>query len=77
MFESHRDVQLEPGSWSLWKTGRKVLIFSCPKCRKPKIIRQDVLSDGRLIGKVKCIEPLCPFDDEVTLLGWSRTEVYP
>jgi hypothetical protein len=77
MFESHKDVQLEPGSWSLWRTGRKILIFSCPTCRKPKIIRQDVLADGRVVGRVRCIERGCKFDDDLRLAGWVTGEIYP
>ena len=77
MFRSHNDIQLEPGSWSLWKFGKRVLLFSCPKCRKVKIIRQDVLSDGNLVGNVTCIEPNCPFDERVLLVGWPKMEVYP
>ncbi len=77
MFESHRDAQLEPGSWSLWTTGRRTLIFSCPLCRKPKILRQDVLHDGRVVGKVRCIERGCLFNDELLLVDWPASEEYP
>lgn len=77
MFESHRDAQLEPGSWNLWKAGRRTLIFSCPACRKPKILRQDVLQGGRVAGRVRCIEPGCFFDDELLLVGWPIGEEYP
>lgn len=77
MYKSREDVQLEPGSWSLWRTGRRALIFCCPFCRQPKIIRQDVLRDGRIAGQVRCIEPGCKFQDDVTLVGWKQGEEYP
>ncbi len=77
MFESRKDAQLEPGSWSLWKTGRRTLVFCCPLCRKPKIIRQDVVLDGRISGKVRCIEPGCRFNEEVRLHDWPAGEEYP
>ncbi len=70
MFESHRDTQLEPGSWSLWTTGRRTLIFACPLCRKPKILRHIVHHSGLIEGLVRCIEPGCAFNDHVTLVGW-------
>lgn len=77
MFESHHDVQLEPGSWSLWKTGKRALIFCCPTCRNPKIIRQDVVGTGDVVGEVVCIEPTCDFRKKVRLLDWPSTEAYP
>ena len=77
MFESPKDVQLEPGSWSLWRTGKKILIFACPCCKKPKIIRQDILSTGHVVGRVRCIERGCKFSENMKLLDWPVGEVYP
>lgn len=77
LFESPSDLQLQPGSWSLWKIRRRVLLFCCPRCKKLKIIRQDVLQNGRVAGAVRCITSSCSFHEQVHLVGWKRGEVYP
>lgn len=71
MFDSKKDPFLEPGSWNLWETGKRMVLFSCPECGQITTIMLDVLSNGVVSGPVKCARPWCDFFQGVKLLGWE------
>lgn len=70
MYKSPYDPGLMPGTWNLWKK-ENLLFFACPKCADVFVILRPVGKDGIVEGKVRCMQPGCPFEEEVRLVGWK------
>lgn len=74
MVELPEDKTLHPGTWYLWKTGKKRIFVSCPLCGQIVSIdpeETEVLADGRLAVLLECPSPNCDFMDAVRLLDWA------
>lgn len=54
----------------MWKK-ENLLFFACPKCADVFVILRPVGKDGIVEGKVRCMQPGCPFEEEVRLVGWK------
>lgn len=70
MLECLKDPTLQSGSWNLWTTGKRKVLFACPKCSHVALLNQKIADDGRVIQKVKCAKQGCKFHDHLRLLGW-------
>lgn len=74
MVELPEDKTLQPGSWYLWKTGRKRVFLACPLCGQIILVDPqdtEILHDGRLAKILECPNASCDFKDAVQLKGWK------
>jgi len=61
---------LPPGTWNLWNTGKRRILFACPVCGDVGLITQEVADDGWVSTNVRCPGLYCTFDERVRLVGW-------
>lgn len=73
MVEVPKDRLLPPGSWYLWKTGKKMILLSCPGCGHIMPIRQRVTSIGLIAKPIQC-DKLCGFKKFIRLQEWDPAE---
>lgn len=71
MLEYPRDPNLPPGTWNLWTTGKRRVLFSCPKCGDTGLLDHAVASDGSVTPSVQCTKPGCGFHENIRLSGWD------
>ncbi len=75
MLEFREDTALTPGSWYLWKTGKKKVLLSCPACGGISLISaRDVSHEGELSRNFWCRVKGCFTTDEGRLVGWRKQE---
>lgn len=71
MLELREDTALTPGSWYLWKTGRRKVLLSCPACGGISMISvREVSPGGELARNFWCRVKGCFVNDQVRLVGW-------
>lgn len=68
------DKMLLPGTWYLWKTGKRRILFACPLCGTITMIDEDEVSvsaGGMVAESIRCTNISCYFTDKVLLEGWK------
>lgn len=70
MVNCPKDPTLGRGTWNLWTTGKKKILFSCPKCGEVGLLNHEVADDGKVTPSVQCMKLGCGFHDMITLDGW-------
>lgn len=78
MVELPEDKTLQPGTWYLWKTGKKRVFLACPLCGQIILIdpeETEILDDGRLSKLLECPRESCDFRDAVRLSTWGSSEI--
>jgi hypothetical protein len=73
MVEVPKDRLLPPCSWYLWKTGKKMILLSCPGCGHIMPITERVTSIGLITRPVECYKR-CGFQKFIRLLDWDPIE---
>jgi predicted RNA-binding Zn-ribbon protein involved in translation (DUF1610 family) len=73
MVEVPKDRLLPPSSWYLWKTGKKMILFSCPRCGHIMPITEKVSSIGLITKPIQCAKK-CGFDKFIRLMEWNQAE---
>lgn len=71
MLESLKDQTLQPGTWNLWTTGKRQVLFGCPKCGQVTLLNHGISDDGTVTSRVRCGKLGCVFHDYVRLVGWT------
>ncbi len=74
MVEFPEDKTLPPGSWYLWRTGKKRIFLACPMCSQVVSIdpeEVEILDDGLMSKIIDCPNPICDFTDAIRLKGWG------
>jgi predicted RNA-binding Zn-ribbon protein involved in translation (DUF1610 family) len=71
MVECPRNQELPPGTWNLWKTGKRGILFSCPKCGDVGLLDHAIADDGEVTTLVQCPKLGCGFHDRIKLLDWG------
>lgn len=63
---------LPSGTWrkALKINGQKIAVMACPHCGQ-KIALDGIDRTGKVSNPVKCDNPYCKFNDDVTLGGWD------
>jgi len=69
--ELRKDLELSPGTWNLWSTGKRRVLFACPLCGDVGLISQEIGDDGVVSQAVQCPRLMCPFNETLKLLGWE------
>lgn len=70
MVRCPKDPALMRGTWNLWTTGKKRVLFACPKCSEVGLLDHDIADDGKVSPSVQCTKLGCGFHDDVILEGW-------
>lgn len=70
MVNCPKDPTLAPGTWNLWTTGKRRILFACPKCGEVALLEHAITGDGNVIRDVQCIKLGCGFRDHIKLEGW-------
>lgn len=71
MLEYPKDPNLPPGTWNLWTTGKRRVLFSCPKCGQTGLLNHEIADDGTVTPSVQCPKTGCGFHEMIRLSGWS------
>lgn len=74
MREFGEDRFLQPGTWSLWRTGKRRVLLACPLCGQITLINESeiaVADNGMVAETIKCKNKKCVFSDKVALVGWK------
>lgn len=66
-----KDPGLFPGTWNLWTTGKRRVLFACPICGDVGLINQEIKDDGTVTSSVQCPRLYCSFNEPVRLLEWT------
>lgn len=74
MLECSKDTMLQPGTWNLWTTGKRRILFSCPKCGQVALLDHEISGDGTVTPSVECAKPGCSFHDDIRLVGWATEQ---
>ena len=74
MVECPKNPELPPGTWNLWKTGKKGILFACPKCGDVGLLGHEIAADGK-VTLVQCPKLGCGFHDTVKLLEWEPIDL--
>lgn len=69
MLECPKDPTLQPGTWNLWTTGKRKVLFSCPRCNLVALLAHEIAPDGSVSPSVQCPKEGC-FHDTIRLMGW-------
>lgn len=70
MVDCVKDPTLQPGTWNLWTTGKKRVLFACPLCGNVGLLDHEIAADGKVTPSVQCMKDGCSFHDMIRLLGW-------
>jgi hypothetical protein len=70
MLECPKDPTLQPGTWYLWTTGKRRILFACPECSQVMLLQHEIAYEGSVIPIVECSQSECWFRDHVRLVGW-------
>ena len=68
------DNHLQPGTWYLWKTGKRRILLACPTCGTITMIDEDEVSvsaSGMVAEAIRCTNIRCYFGDKILLEGWK------
>lgn len=74
MHEANRDRTLLNGTWNLWTTGKRKILFACPRCGFIRLLDDDVSPGGQVPAPVQCPGLKCGFHDTIRLLDWPPEE---
>jgi hypothetical protein len=70
--ECREDTALVPGTWYLWRTGKKKVFLACPVCGGIALVDLcDVEDDGLIVRYFWCRAKGCLFYEEIKLVGWK------
>lgn len=75
MVELPEDRTLKPGTWYLWRTGKRRIFVACPLCGQVVLLDPEdieVGKDGRLSRIIKCPRLRCDFTDAIRLKSWGE-----
>lgn len=71
MVDCQKDPNLAPGTWNLWTTGKRRILFCCPKCNQTGLLNHEIADDGTVTPSVQCPETGCGFHEMIKLVGWE------
>lgn len=74
MVDCKRDPELQPGTWNLWSTGKRRVLFACPLCGDVGLLNHEISDEGIVTPSVQCPSLNCTFHDMIKLLGWVPEE---
>jgi len=67
----NKDPELAPGTWNLWSTGKRRILFACPLCGDVGLISHEIGDDGIVSQAVQCPGLMCGFLETIKLVGWE------
>ncbi len=68
--EYRKDPELPPGTWNLWSTGKRRVLFACPVCGDVGLLNHEIADDGTVTPSVQCPALYCTFHEMIKLAGW-------
>ena len=71
MVECKKDAELQPGTWNLWVTGKRRVLFACPLCGDVGLLNHEIADDGIVTPSVQCPNIACTFHEMIKLLEWT------
>jgi hypothetical protein len=80
MVDFIHDKLLGPGTWYLWKTGKRRIFVACAKCAHIIMVDEDeneITTEGVIVEQVICPHWGCTFNDQVKLIGWDPNLLQP
>ena len=71
MLECPKDPTLQPGTWNLWTTGKRQVLFCCPTCGHVALLDKMIADDGMVTRSIQCGKAGCSFNQRIRLVGWK------